>query len=113
MPVVNKSTSVPANSTVDNVLSGSAFEYLPGNAQLFFGIVQASGNVGDILCTVQSGADILAEEGPLIVRAGMPVMPDDFVLNDVALAGERIIIKLRNTTAGAIVVNSSTKIDLY
>jgi len=107
MPLINRSVSIAANAQNDNLLAGSAFEYLPSNAQLTFGIVQASGATGGILCTVQSGSDILMEEGPLVVRAGLPIRPDDFTLEDVALGGERIIIKARNTTAGAIIVNLS------
>lgn len=111
MPLVNRSTSIPANSTVDNILSGSAFEYLPSNAAMQFGIVQATGNVADLLVTVQSGSDILQEEAPVIVNNAWPRRDQDFILTDVALGGERILIKARNTTAGAIVLYTSLILD--
>lgn len=111
MPIINRSTSIPANSINDNIFAGSAFEYLPGNAALQFGIVQATGNVGDLLVTVQTGSDILQEEAPVIVFNGMPRRDQDYVLTDVALGGERLLLRVRNTTAGAIVLNSSLIID--
>ena len=111
MPIINRSVSIPANSTNTNVLAGSAFEYLPSNAAILFGIVQATGNVGDILVTVQSGSDVLQEEAPVVVNNAMPRRDQDFVLTDVALGGERLLIKARNTTAGAIVLNVTVILD--
>lgn len=111
MPIINRSTSIAANATNANIFAGSAFEYLPGNAALQFGIVQATGNVGDLLVTVQSGSDILQEEAPVPVFAGMPRRDVDFILTDVALGGERLLLRVRNTTAGAIVLNTTLIID--
>lgn len=111
MPIINHSTSIPANSTNANILAGSAFEYLPSNAVMQFGIVQATGNVGDLLVTVQSGSDILQEEAPVVVNNAMPRRDQDFILTDVALGGERILIKARNTTAGAITLNTTVILD--
>ena len=111
MPIINRSTSIGAGATNDNIFAGSAFEYLPGNAALAFGIVQATGNVGDLLVTVQSGSDVLQEEAPITVFNGMPRRDVDFILNDVALGGERLLLRVRNTSAGAIVLNTTLIID--
>lgn len=104
MPSVTVRTSVPANSTVENVLTGSQFEIMPYNGAVAFAMNQQSGAVGDILGDVYSGQDVLQERGPISAQARFPVNPDDFTLSDVAAWNERLKVRLTNTTAGAIVV---------
>jgi hypothetical protein len=107
MPVIQSSTSVAANATNDNILQGSQFEFLPYNAMLEFGLVaSATGLVAD----VYSGQDTVAEAYALSTQNRFPVYPDDYPLNDVAAAGERIKVRIRNTTAGALTVFFSVKI---
>jgi len=107
MPVIQNSVSVAANATNDNVLAGSQFEFLPYNAFLEFGLVaSATGLVAD----VYSGADTVAESFALSTQNRFPVYPDDFPLNDVAAAGERIKVRIRNTTGGALTAFFSTRI---
>lgn len=99
MPLIQQSVSVPASGVIDNVLTGSQFEFLPYDAQLNFGMVaSATGLVVD----AYSGQDTLCETlGPSTANR-FPIFPDDFNLTDVAGAGERIKIRVRNTTAGAL-----------
>jgi len=109
MPLISDTRSIAANATVDNVLSGSQFEFLPFDAALAFGIVGA-GALGAILADVYSGQDVLQESAPISVLARYPVFPDDFSLDDVAAAGERLKVRLRNTTGAAIIVSTVVKI---
>jgi len=66
MPLISDSRSVVANTTVDNVLAGSQFEFLPYDAMLEFGIVGA-GALGAILVDVYSGQDVLMEAGVISI----------------------------------------------
>lgn len=100
MPVIQGNTSVAAASVNDNLLTGSQFEFLPYNASIEFGI-NGDANGADMRVDVFSGADVLLENAPLNVQNRIPVYPDDFILVDVARAGERIKIRARNTNAGA------------
>lgn len=107
MPVIQNSVSVAANATNDNVLQGSQFEFLPFNAFLEFGLVaSAAGLVAD----VYSGSDTVAESYALSTQNRFPVYPDDFPLNDVAAGGERIKVRIRNTTGGALTAFFSVRI---
>lgn len=107
MPVIQNSVSVAANATNDNVIAGSQFEFLPYNALLEFGLVaSATGLVAD----VYSGQDTVAESFALSTANRFPLYPDDFPLNDVAAGGERIKVRIRNTTAGALTAFYSVKI---
>ncbi len=99
MPTMQKVTSIAASSVNDNVLSGSQFEFLPFDAEVRFGLVaSATGLVLD----VYSGSDAIAEAYEPSQQNRFPVFPDDFNLVDVAAAGERLKIRARNTTAGAL-----------
>jgi hypothetical protein len=99
VPVIQNSTSVAANSVNDNVLAGSQFEYLPYNARLMFGI---NGSAAGLLADVYSGQDIVAESMAVNSQNRFPINPDDFVLTDVGAAGDRLKLRLRNTTGGAL-----------
>lgn len=108
MPLINVKSTM-ATGTAATPLSGSQYEYLPFNARVEIGI---NADVNAVLATVSSGSDILSEEGP--VTKGtldiFPVYPDQFTLVDVAAAGDRLKINLRNTNAGTANVLTSVRI---
>ncbi len=102
MPVIVIRTALGANATAFP-LAGSQFEFLPYNAKLeFANQADATG----VLQTIQSGTDILAQESPIQVGTinVQPKYPDDFYLDDIAGAGERIGLQLRDTSGVARVV---------
>lgn len=100
MPAIQGSVSVALSSVNDNVLAGSQFEFLPYNASLEFGL-NGDANGGDLRVDVYSGSDVLLENAPMSIINRIPLYPDDFILTDVAAAGERIKIRCRNTSAAA------------
>lgn len=110
MPTVNVRNSMLTGTTVENVLSGSQWEFLPYNASLKFAIVGDAAS-HEVLADVYSGQDVLLESGPISSAARFPVNPDDYTLSDVAAGGERIKIRLRNTGAGTHVVQTSVIIE--
>lgn len=97
MPIIQNVTSTAAGAVTTNVLAGSVYEYLPYNAQIEFGICGDAAGEGRV--TVLSGSDTVLEESPVSRQARFPVYPDDFSLVDVARAGERLVIRHRNTGA--------------
>jgi hypothetical protein len=99
VPVIQNSVSVAANAVNDNVITGSQFEYLPYNARINFGLV---GSATGLLVDVFTGQDIVAESFAPPTQNRFPLNPDDFTLQDVARGGERVKIRVRNTTAGAL-----------
>ena len=100
MPVIQKTTSVGAGATVENVLSGSAFEFARTNQLVSIGVVCAAAGC---FVTITNGSDILLEESEAAVKATYPVIPDEMYYNDVATQGDRLVIRLRNPTGGALV----------
>lgn len=108
MSLMKFSASIAAGATIANVLQGSAFEFLNQNAQVAIGIVTSATG---IVATVQSGSDVLMEESPVSIANRFPIWPDDFDLTDVAAQGERLVVKLRNTSAGALTYFVTVKVD--
>jgi len=96
--VIQGSVSIAASSVVDNVLTGSQFEFLPRHSALEFGL-NGDANGADLRVDVYSGSDVLMENASMSVQNRIPVYPDDYQLNDVAAAGERIKVRARNTSA--------------
>lgn len=107
MPVIQKEISVAANSANENILSGSAFEFLRGNAIVSIGL---AGSATGLVANIQSGADIVLEESPILVKTTMPTIPDDMYYNDVGVSGDRLVIRVRNTTAGALTIRAVVQV---
>lgn len=100
MPVIQREVSVAAGAVNDNLLAGSAFEFARQNSLVSIGVVQsATGG----FCTVQSGSDIVAEEFAPAIATRFPIIPDEFYYSDVAAAGDRLVIRARNPTGGALI----------
>lgn len=108
MPTMTDVRSVAANAKVDNVLSGKVYEFMPFDGEVRFGLVASA--VG-MRATVISGSDVLQDDQEISGANRFPTDPDDFALTDIAAGGERLVVALRNTTAGAITVNTVVKIE--
>lgn len=95
MPTIRVSTvNIPANATAFP-LQGNQYEYLPFPARVEFAVVA---NAATISVTIFSGSDVLQQDGPVISKAALlTVYPDDFLCDDVAAAGERLNVILRET----------------
>jgi len=99
MPVIKREVSVPANSTVDNIVAGSIYEFLPWNAAINLGMTASATG---LVATVNTGSDTVQEESAVDILTTFPKIPDDMTVQDVARAGERFVVKVRNTTGGAL-----------
>lgn len=108
MPLIQQQVSVPANGVIDNVITGSQFEFLPYNAALRFAL---NGAGAGLVADVYSGQDVLAEQMGVNTLNRVPINPDDFLLSDVAAGGERIKIRVRNTTGAAVTLFFALMID--
>jgi hypothetical protein len=104
MAQISGRTVMTANQVL-NVLAGTQYEFLPGS-MFPRGALVEFGTVGDatgVLRTIQTGSDVVEEESP--VNLGtinvQPVYPDHFTCNDLVGPGERINVKLRDTTGAA------------
>lgn len=101
MSQISVRTSLAAN-TQANVLQGTQYEFLPPG-MFPRGALVEFGNLSDatgVLRTVQTGSDVVEEESPMNIGTinTQPVYPDHFTLNDLVGPGERINVKVRDTS---------------
>jgi hypothetical protein len=97
--VIQKETSVAAGGVNDNLVSGSAFEYARVPSVISLACVASA--TGAFL-TIQAGPTIVLEESPPAVKTTMPVVPDDFFYVCAMAPGDRLVVRFRNPTGGAI-----------
>jgi len=104
MPTIRNTVTVAAG-VPSFPLVGSQYEYLPFNARVEFAVVEVTAIlIADVLATIFSGTDILQQASGITAKvAGNPVYPDDFLLDDVAAAGERLSVELNSAAGGALV----------
>jgi hypothetical protein len=102
-----KETSVAAGATNDNLVSGSAFEFARTRQIVSIGIT-ASATGGFV--TISSGADVVLEESPPYVATVFPVIPDQMFYTDVMEQGDRLVVKARNPTGGALTFRAIVQI---
>lgn len=107
MPMIQQSAALAGGAVVENVLAGSQFEFLPYNAALQFAI---NGSAAGLLCDVYSGQDVLAERFQVNAINRFPIFPDDYTLDDIAGAGERVKVRIENPTGGALTYFANVKI---
>lgn len=107
MPVIQREVSVAAGAQNDNIFSGSAFEFARQDQVVSLGVTQAA--TGGF-ATIQSGGDIVAEEFSPAVLTRFPIIPDEMYYNDVMGVGDRLVLRYRNPTGGAIVVRALAQI---
>lgn len=107
MPVISRETTVAANTTIDNLLAGSAFEFARGPQLVSLGVTAAATGT---FVTFTSGADVVLEESAPAVATRYPIIPDEFYFSDVAAPGDRYVLRVRNTTGGGIIVRAILQI---
>lgn len=108
MPLIQSSAVIALGAVNDNLLQGSQFEFLPYDASLRFAL---NGSATGLVADVYSGQDVLSEQMGINSLNRVPINPDDFLLSDVAAAGERIKIRVRNPTGGSLTVFFALMID--
>jgi len=99
MPVIMRETSVLANATVDNFISGSAFEIAVRPVLVSLGFTASATG---LVITITAGSDLVLEEAASPIKTTYPIIPDEFFFSDVMMPSERLVIRVRNTTAGAL-----------
>lgn len=105
MPTIRVRTALDTNSQNTTIfpLQGNQYEYLPFPARVEFALVgeaATSSNIDEIRATVYSGSDVLQQQGPITNKSDVTAgtrsaqYPYDFLLDDVAAAGERLSVQM-------------------
>lgn len=101
MAVIQRQESIAAGDVVDNLLSGSAFEFIRARSVVQMAVVSTD---VDSFVTIQIGPRVLAEEFVPKNSSTYPTIPDDFFYAAGALPGDRLVVRARNADASAAIV---------
>lgn len=91
--------SVAANTTTANILAGKQMEFVPEASIVSIGINASA--VG-LRATVVIGSEVVVDDQKVSGINRMPQFPEDVLAEGGAFPSDRITVRLRNTTAGAI-----------
>lgn len=98
--VIQDQITLAAGAVEENAFAGSVFEFARRNSIMSLGVQT---DVAGGLITIQTGSTVILEESPCAVGTGYPRVPDEFYYNAGALAGERLLLRLRNDAGGPVV----------
>jgi hypothetical protein len=108
MPTIQRETTIAANAVDQNIIAGSAYEFMRANGVISAGVVAAATG---LFLTVQAGPDVVLEESPVQIQAaGWPVQPDTMYYNFGAAQADRIVFRVRNSTGAGIIARSLLQI---
>lgn len=99
-------TSQAADSTSGNLITGKIGEFVERPSSIRIGIVAAA--VG-LFATVIIGGKVLLDDQEVPLVAGMPTDPDNILVETGAVPGDQIVIRIRNSTASAIIGQTLVK----
>lgn len=99
MPMIMIETSIAAGAVNNNLVSGSAFEFARGRQIVSIGLAQSATGM---FATIQAGADIVVEEFSPPILARYPIIPDEMYFTDLMENGDRLVLRVRNPTGGAL-----------
>ena len=111
MPSIRRADTVPANGTVENVLAGSAFEFAAQTWQVEIATTQVAG-AGNVQATILFGPEVKLEDGPVATEIGVgqgPRLPDNLIVGDLAAAGDRLVVRLREIAGTATLVTTQLR----
>lgn len=99
MGYMSKVTSVAANTTTANLLAGDKDEFVEEASVV---TLAAFGSAVGLKATLIVGSEVVVDDQELAVGTTLPKMPEDVMAQGGAFPQDRITLRLRNTTGGAI-----------
>lgn len=99
MPIMTYIASVAANTTVANALSGKSHEFITEPSVVTIGV---AGSAVGLNTSLIVGDEVTIDDQEVPVGTTLPAFPDQALAQAGAFPGDRVVIKLRNTTGGAI-----------
>jgi len=101
--ILKDNTTVLAGTTVDNLLTGSKFDYLPGPSVITFYAVQEQVSGSLLICDFTLGNVIVGDNLSPNIAAMLvgPKINEDVIAKGSGIGGDRVQIRVRETVGGA------------
>jgi len=110
MPMIMNTTAVAAGATNPNVIQGSAYEFARQRQIASIGVAQSATGM---FATIQSGAEVVVEEFEPAILTRYPIIPDEMYFTDAMDIGDRLIIRVRNPSGGALTLRSVIQLSAF
>lgn len=113
MPNFSVLTDFAAAGVVANVFAGSAYEFIGRPSRVAIAMTCDAAGLNGVTATIQFGPEVQLEEGHIpweFIPSGGPRFPDNILVDDVAAAGDRLVGRVTNATAAAVVVQTRARI---
>jgi len=99
MAVMTDTQSIAANTTIANVIAGKTHEFVTEPSIV---TLSATGSAVGLYATLIVGDEIVIEDQAIPLTNRFPVVPDDTLGQGGGLPSDRIVVKMRNSTGGAL-----------
>jgi len=99
MSIMTDTQSIAANTTIGNVLTGKSKEFVSEPSVVS---IAATGSAIGLMLTLIIGEEIVIDDQDIGPGNRFPIIPDDVLAQGGAFPGERIVVRVRNRTAGAL-----------
>lgn len=108
MAIMTDRQSVAANTTIANCLSGKSAEFLQEDSIVR---LYATASAVGMNYTLLVGSEVGVEDQEVSAAGVMPLVPDHLLAEVGGFAGDRVVVKLHNTTGGAITAYTRVEIE--
>jgi len=99
MAIMTYIASVGAGAVVANALSGKSHEFIGEPSIITIGV---AGSAVGLNASLIVGDEVTVDDQEVPVGTTLPAFPDQVLAQAGGLPGNRVIVKLRNTSGGAI-----------
>ena len=97
MAIMTEVATVVANSTSVNLCAGKSAEFVKEPSVV---TLSATGSAIGLYATLIVGEEVVCDDQPIALTNRFPVVPDDTLVQAGGFPGDRINVRLRNSTGG-------------
>ena len=99
MSIMTDTQSIAANTTIANVLAGKSKEFLMEPSVI---TLSATGSAAGLMATLIVGEEVVMDDQDIGPGNRFPLVPDDVLTTAGGFTGDRVIVRMRNRTGGAL-----------
>lgn len=97
MAIMTETATVVANTTTVNLCAGKSAEFVKEPSIV---ALSATGSAIGLYATMIVGEEVVIDDQPIPLTNRFPIVPDDTLARAGAYPGDRINVRLRNSTGG-------------
>jgi len=113
MPNFSFNVSIGIGATNANVLAGSPFEFVGTDSKVAVAMACEVAGIDTMSTNITFGAELQLQNGNVPVErivGGGALIPDNVIVDDVARAGDRLVIEVTNAFTAAVRVKGIVRI---